>query len=73
MTFRREDQHAHDDDLRYEQPRLSKTNLPLLRCGRDTNNLEGEHARMNNTAGKRNIGLEYADHLFAERRHRSTI
>ena len=28
---------------------------------------------MNNTAGKRNLGLEYADHLFAERRHRSTI
>ena len=46
---------------------------PLLKCLRDTNALEGEHSHINNTVGKRPIGLEFVDHLLTERRHRSTI
>lgn len=47
--------------------------IPKLSCLRDTNSLESEHGRMNQTAGKRQMGLEYGDHLLAERRFRSTI
>ena len=51
----------------------TKLNLPLLDCKRDTNGLESKHGRMNYTAGKRSMGLEYGDHVLAERRFRATI
>ena len=47
--------------------------IPLLSCDRDTNALEGEHSHINNTFGRRSVGIQFADDLLAERRHRSVI
>lgn len=53
--------------------RVDKYGIKLLDCMRDTCDVEGEHSHMNNATGKRMIGVEFADHLYASRRHRSNI
>ena len=47
--------------------------IPLLHCSRDTNDLEGEHSNISDTFGSHCVGMEHADDLIAERRHRCTI
>ena len=47
--------------------------ITLLRCIRDTNALEGEHKNIKDTFGSRSMGVEFADLLLRERRHRCNI
>jgi hypothetical protein len=47
--------------------------IAFLRCDRDTNALEGEHSNISDTFGSHSMGLEFADNILAERRHRCNI
>jgi hypothetical protein len=47
--------------------------IAFLRCDRDTNALEGEHSNISNTFGSHSMGLEFADDILAERRHRPGV
>ncbi|GFH43535.1 hypothetical protein CTEN210_07273 [Chaetoceros tenuissimus] len=47
--------------------------VPLLRCKRDTNALEGSHSHINNAFGPSACGPEIADAILAEHRHRSNL
>ena len=44
--------------------------IPLLVCKRDTNNVENSHKNLTGTFGSHRMGIEFADCLLAERRHR---
>ena len=44
--------------------------IPLLACKRDTNNVENSHKNLTQTFGSHRMGIEFADCLLAERRHR---
>ena len=50
-----------------------KYGTPLLRCTRDTNNLEGLHVYINHTMGFHIIGPELANAVLSEHRHRAII
>ncbi|GFH55813.1 hypothetical protein CTEN210_12289 [Chaetoceros tenuissimus] len=47
--------------------------VPLLRCKRDTNALEGSHSHINNAFGPSACGPEIADAILAEHRHHSNL